>query len=344
VKDSRLVQLYKKLEEKGLGALLITNPHNVFYLINRWVEGWILLAPSGKFFITSPLFGEEVKKEVDDWQIIIWKNHIEKTLDKLLRNLGIKKLGFEASSLSYAEYQKLSELKVSQLVPCEGLVEELRVIKDEDELSSIRRAVQITNLAFAHLENLLKVGITEKEVSIEAAHFFRKKADKEAFPSIVLFGERTSLPHGKPTQRRLREGELVLLDIGAQVEGYCADLTRTIFFGEVDRRWQEIRSMLIQAQEEALREIKPGVKSSQIDKLVRDRVKKSGYLNAFIHNTGHGVGLEVHENPVIAPKSREVLKEGMVFTIEPGVYLAGEGGVRVERMAMVTPEGGRILE
>jgi len=344
VNNYRVAQLCNKLEEKGLGAFLITNPHNIFYLVNREIEGWILLTLSSKFFITSPLFEEEAKGQMKGWQIIIQRNHIEKTLKKLLKELSIKKLGFEAPCLSYEDYFKLSQLKIGRLVPCRGLVESLRMVKNENELSFIKRAAQVTNLAFAYLENLLRVGITEKELSIEAVYFIRRKADKEAFDPIVLFGEKTSLPHGKPTQRKLRSGELVLLDIGARVGGYCADLTKTIFFGKVDQKWQGIYHLLIQAQEEAIKGIRPGVKSSQIDKLVRERIKKANYLDAFIHNTGHGVGVEVHEKPIIGPKSRESLKEGMVFTVEPGVYLPGEGGIRVERMVMVTPDGGRVLE
>jgi len=341
--SNRLTSLKKKLRKKGLDAFFITEPHNVFYLSGIWVEGAVLLTSSNSFFITSRLFEEEARKRLNDWQVVVRKEGTEKTVGGILRKTNVEKVGFEASHLSYRQYRRLAELTRRGLVPCMNLVEDLRLVKDDEELRCIRKAVEVTELTFDHLKNLLEVGMTEREISTEAIYLIRKMADKESFPPIVLFGERTSLPHGIPGERRLREDELVLIDLGAMVEGYCADLTRTIFFGEVEGKWQGIHRLLIQAQEEAINSVKPGMKSSRVDSILRERIKEGGYLDAFIHNGGHGIGLEVHEEPIVGPNSRRILKEGMVFTVEPGVYLPGEGGVRVERMVFVTSNGAEAL-
>lgn len=342
--DSRLSRLQQKLKEKKLDAFLNWEPHNVEYLTGSEVEGKILFTREEKFFITTPLFTEEAKLTLKGWQIVvIQRDSFPAALSRICKKFPGGKIGFEASHLAYEDYCKLSKIKEVGFVPCGQLVEKLREVKDKKELSLMKEAHTLTEAAFDHAEELLESGITEKELSAEITYFLRKSADSEAFSPMVLFGERTSLPHGRPTERRLRKNELVLLDLGAKVGGYCSDLTQTIFFGEVDQKWYRIRDLIRRIQKEAVGRINPGVPCSQIDRLVRKRLKEAGYLNAFLHNTGHGVGLEVHEQPVIGPKSKKILKRGMVITLEPGVYLAGEGGMRRELMVMVTNEGGKIL-
>ena len=341
--DSRLSRLQQKLKKKRLDAFLDWEPHNVEYLTGSRVEGKMLFTPEGKFFITTSLFAEEAKLTLKDWQIVIQRDSFPAALSRICKKFPGRTVGFEASHLSYEEYGKLSRIKEVGFVPCGQLVESLREVKDDKELSLIKEAHTLTEAAFDRAEELLESGMTEKELSAEMVYFLRKSADSEAFPPIVLFGERTSLPHGRPTERRLRENELVLLDLGAKVGGYCSDITKTIFFGEVDQKWYQIRDLISRIQKEAVGKITPGVSCSQIDRLVRKRLKEAGYLRAFLHNTGHGVGLEVHEQPVIGPKSKKILKKGVVITLEPGVYLPGEGGMRGELMVMVTNEGGKIL-
>jgi len=341
--DSRLSRLQKKLKEKKLDAFLNLEPHNVEYLTGSSVEGKLLITGKKKFFIATPLFAEEAKKTLADWQIVIQRDSFPAALSRVCRKFPGRTIGFEASHLSYGEYCRLSKIREVGFVPCPQLVETLRAVKDDHELSLIKEAHTLTEAAFDHAQALLESGITERELSAEIIYFLRKSADSEAFPPIVLFGERTSLPHGRPTERRLRENELVLLDLGAKVGGYCSDITKTIFFGEVDQKWHEIRDLISRIQKEAVGKITPGVSCSRIDRLVRKRLKEAGYLSAFLHNTGHGVGLEVHEQPVIGPKSKEILKTGMVITLEPGIYFPGEGGMRRELMVAVTNKGGKIL-
>ncbi len=341
--NCRLSRLQQKLKENNLFAFLNGEPHNVEYLTGNQVEGKMLFMGKEKFFITTPLFAEEAKLTLEDWQVVIQRDSFPAALSRICKKFPGREIGFEASHLSYEEYGKLSKIEEVGFVPCGQLVEALREVKDDKELSSIEEAHTLTEAAFDHAEELLESGITEKELAVEMVYFLRKFADSEAFPPIVLFGERTSLPHGRPTERRLRENELVLLDLGAKIGGYCADITKTIFFGEVEQRWYQIRDLISRVQKEALDKTNPGVPCSQIDRLVRKRLKEAGYLRAFLHNTGHGVGLEVHEQPVIGPKSKKILKRGMVITLEPGIYLPGEGGMRRELMVLVTNGGGKIL-
>jgi len=343
--EYRLTILRQKIKKEEVEAFLIKERQNVFYLTYCWIEGRILLSDREKFFITTPLFAEEAKSRLlNDWQIVIQKDSFEENIFEICKGLKIKRVGFEASHFSFTEYKKLEEIKEIEWVPLFELIENQRAVKDKKELSWIKKALGVSRSAFDYLESRLEPGITEKDLSIEVINFLRRNADEEAFPPIILFGERTSLPHGRPTERRLKKNEIVLLDLGAKVGGYCSDLTRTIFFGRVKRKWQEIHHLITEVQEEAIKKIKPGVHCSYIDRIIRERIRETGYGEEFLHGTGHGVGLAVHELPSITAKSKGVLKTGMVFTLEPGIYLEGEGGVRIEEMIIVSEEGGKILK
>ncbi len=344
MKDYRLKKVSQVLKERELDSFLITNSCNIFYLTECRAQGAVLITPSERFFFTSPLFSEQAKKNLTDFKIIISRNNFIEPVTEMFKKLNSKKVGFENSYISLNRYEKLRDLnKEVNFISLKNIIEDLRVLKDEKEISLIKNAHSITLRCFDYLKKNLRKGVTERDLSAEAVYFIRKRTDKESFEPIVLFGERTSFPHGIPTQRRLKENELILLDIGAKIEEYCADLTTMVFWGEVPKKWHKIYKLLIEIQEEIIKEIKPGVKSSQIDGMVRERLNKAGYLDAFIHNTGHGVGLEVHERPFISEKSQEELKEGMIFTLEPGVYFPGKGGIRVERMVIVNKTGGKFL-
>jgi len=344
MKNYRLKKVFQFLNEKELDSFLITNPYNIFYLTGSWAQGAVLISPSEQLFFTSPLFSEQTEKNLSDFKIVISRDNFIEPVTKMFKKLDNKKVGFENSYISLNRYEKLKDLnKEVNFIPLKNIIEDLRVLKDEKEISRIKKAHSVTLRCFGHLKKNLRNGVTERDLSAEAVYFFRKMADKESFEPIVLFGERTSLPHGIPTQRKLKENELVLLDIGAKMEEYCADLTTMVFWGEVSEKWHKIYKLLTTIQEEIIKEIKPGIKSSQIDGMVRKKLNKAGYLDAFIHSTGHGVGLEVHERPFISEKSQEELKEGMIFTLEPGVYFPGKGGIRVERMVIVNKTGGKFL-
>lgn len=341
--EHRVAVLRQKIKEEKIDAFLIKEPQNIAYLSHCQIEGEILLSSRDKFFITTSLFAEEAKSRLNGWQIVIQKDSLEKSISEIFKRLRGKKVGFEASHFSFAEYEKLRKIKEVEWVPFSGLIENQRAIKDEEELICIKEAVKVTRAAFAYLENELETGVTEKDISRKAIYFLRENADEEAFPPIVLFGERTSLPHGKPGQKKLEKGELVLLDLGARVEGYCSDLTRTIFLAGIKEKWRQIHHLIVKAQKEVIKTLKPGISCSGIDRMIREEIEGAGYGKNFIHGSGHGVGLAVHELPSITSRSKDILKAGMVFTLEPGIYLEGEGGVRVEDMIVVSEEGGRVL-
>ena len=342
VMRTRERSLKKKIKEEELDGLMITEPHNVFYLTGSRVQGTGLVTQEENFLIVSPVFAEEARIELKGWEIVVHAGRLDEILERTWRKRG-SRLGFETFNLSYDEYQRLSRIENIELIPCRGWVEELRMIKDEAELARMEESTKVAHSAFEYLEGKLKVGVSEKEISQEVACFLRRRSEGEAFPSIVLFGDRTSLPHGRPSERKLKQNEVVLVDLGARVEGYCSDLTRTFFFGQVQRKWKRIFDLVTQVQRQAMEEIKPGVVLSEINEMLKERMEKAGYREAFLHRGGHGIGIDVHEAPFFNPDSKHIFREGMVVTVEPGIYLPGEGGVRVEEMVVVTKRGNRVL-
>ncbi len=334
--------LKKKIKEEELDGLIITEPHNVFYLTGSRVEGTGLVTQEESFLIVSPVFAEEAKRELGGWEIVVHAGRLDEALERTWKKRG-SRLGFETSNLSYDEHQRLSRIKNIELIPCRGWVEELRMTKDEAELARMEESTKVAHSALEYLETKLRVGVSEKEISQEAACFLSKRSEGEAFPSIVLFGDRTSLPHGRPSERKLKQNEVVLVDLGARVEGYCSDLTRTFFFGQVQRKWKRIFDLVTQVQRQVMEEIKPGARSGEINEMLKERMKKAGYREALLHGSGHGIGIDVHEAPFFNPDSKYIFREGMVVTVEPGIYLPGEGGVRVEKMVVVTKRGNRVL-
>jgi len=340
---NRLNKLLVKIGEENLNAFLVTEPYNIFYLIDCWIQGALFLTPSKKFLITSPLYGEEAKPKEKEWEIVIYPHTLEEALKTLKGETKSKKCGFESSHLSYHQYQKIKDNWEGELVPHPHLIEKIRAVKDKGEINLIRDAWRITRSAIDFIKGELRVGVTEKQIYNKVINYIEENSDEISFPPIVLFGERTSLPHGGPTARGLKKNEVVLLDLGAKVKGYCADLTATLFFGSVPDKWFQIEKLVSHAQREGIDSIKPGVKCSQINERVKKIIEDGGYPGAFLHGTGHGVGLQIHEEPFLTFNSEAVLKEGMVITIEPGIYLSGEGGVRLEEMFLVTKEGGKVF-
>jgi len=340
---TRLNKLLVKIKKENLNAFLVTEPHNIFYLINCWMQGALFLTPFKKFLLTPPLYREEVELKGKEWEIVVYHRTLEEALKKVERQTKPKRCGFESSFLSYYQYQRFKENWEGELVPYPHLIEEIRAVKDEKEIDLITDAWRVTKSTIDFLKGELRVGITEKQIFNKAINYIGENSDGISFFPIVLFGERTSLPHGRPTARKLKKNELVLLDLGARVKDYCADLTTTLFFGDVSDKWFQIYKLVSEAQKAGLSKIKPGVKSSQIDESVRKVIEKGGYREAFLHASGHGVGLQIHEEPFLKFNSETVLKEGMVLTIEPGIYLPGQGGVRLEEMFLVTKEGGKVF-
>jgi len=333
------------MREERVDSVLVTDPHNVFYLTDFPVEGNVVLTQEKDFLVVSPIWdniAEDSMADLEGWEVLVHTGGLHESLPKVLGKKTAR-VGFEASTISYSQYRELSKAKGVELVPCRGWVEELRMVKDSRELDRIEQAVKVASAAVEYMRAQLREGISEKELAREVACFIRMRSEGESFPTIVLFGERTALPHGTPSDRKLGENEVVLVDLGTTMGGYCSDLTRTFLFGEGQARWQDIINMLLEVQERVIEEIRPGVSSARIEELWKQMVGSSGYGKGILHRGGHGVGIQVHEGPFLGSTPAQVLKEGMVVAIEPGVYFAGEGGARVEEMVVVTENASRTI-
>jgi len=279
----------------------------------------------------------QIRGELDNW------------LPELASDLQWHELGFEADYLSFAAHHRLSEgIKAKQLnlelIPTTNLVEHLRCIKEPGELELIIKAVELIDAAFEQLRTIIHPGVTEREAAWEIESFLRQNGSEGvAFDPVVASGPNSALPHAKPTERILRSGEAVLIDMGARIGGYCSDFSRTLCLGKADKTLQKIYSVVLEAQLTAIEGIESGMAAAQADQLARGVIQQAGYATAFGHSLGHGVGIAVHELPALSPTSTDCLLDGMVFTIEPGIYLTGSGGVRIEDMVTLDKGKAKVL-
>ena len=352
---SRLQKLRPLITERGLDTLLVSQPENCRYLCGFTGEGHLFISSSHALLITDSRYTEQAKEEASGFEIIQIKGGLSDWLPDLVADFGWHKLGFEANFISYDSYYKLSEaIKTEQLnfelVPTTSLVERLRAIKEPEELELILKAVDLTDAAFEYAKSLIHPGVTEKESAWEIEKFLRQKGSEEVpFDLIVASGPNSALPHAKPTEREIRSGEPVLIDMGAKISGYCSDFSRTLSLRaqrsnlKADKTLQQIYNIVLKAQTTAIEGIESGIDASQADRLARDVIEQAGYGDAFGHSLGHGVGLAVHEFPALASNSRDCLLNGMVFTIEPGIYIPEWGGVRIEDMVILEEGRARVL-
>ena len=294
-------------------------------------------------------YTEQAKGESADFEIIQTKGELRNWLPGLISDCRWHKLGFEANLISYDSYHKLSEaIETKQvnleLVPTTGIVEHLRSIKEPEELDLITKAVELSDVAFEQAKMIIRPGITEKEAAWEIEKFLRQEGSEGTpFEIVVASGSNSALPHARPTEKIIRPGELVLIDMGARISGYCSDFSRTLFLGEADKTLQEIYNIVFKAQTIAIEGVRSGMDASQADKLARSVIEQAGYGEAFGHSLGHGVGLATHELPTLGPSSSDSLADGMVFTIEPGIYLPNQGGVRIEDMVVLENGKPKVL-
>ncbi|HXZ94934.1 MAG TPA: Xaa-Pro peptidase family protein [Dehalococcoidia bacterium] len=349
-KPKRLQKLRASIAEKELDALLISQPENLRYLSGFTDStGWLFISGRNAILATDFIRLEQAKVESPGCEIIKIRQELHDWLPGLVYDLGWHKLAFEANLISYDGYHKLSEaIKTKQinleLVPTTGMVERLRSIKEPEELRFITKAVELADAAFEQAKAMIRPGITEKEIAWEIEKNLRQKGSEGIpFDIIVASGPNAALPHARPAEKTIRSGEPVLIDMGARIGGYCSDLSRTLFSGRANKTFQEIYNIVLKAQTAAIERIESGMDASQADKLSRSVIEQVGYGDAFGHGLGHGVGLAVHEFPRLGLNSSDSLSDGMVFTIEPGIYLAGQGGVRIEDMVTLENGKARVL-
>lgn len=341
----RLARLRATLKRRGLSAALITHLPNV-----RWLCGFsgsagsLLVSARDAVFFSDFRYRAQSRREVRGARLFEYTGGPVEATAAAVRHARVARLGFESERMTVAAHGDLAAaLPGLELVPLRGTVEGLRAVKDAGELALIRRALAIAGRALAGGTRRLA---GKSEVAIASglqAGIRRAGGDDESFPTIVASGPRAALPHGLPTGRLIGGGELVIIDFGVRLNGYCSDTTRTYSPVKWDKKSMEIYRVVLEAQRAALAVIGPGVKGSAVDAAAREVIERAGHGKHFGHGTGHGVGLEVHELPVLSPRSGDTLQPGMVVTVEPGIYLEKFGGVRIEDMVLVTETGREIL-
>ena len=348
--NSRIKNAYNKLAQENLDALIVCCPANISYLLKfPSRDSYLLFSRQKNVYFTDSRYTEEAGRHLGGIAEIKKTNgSVFKAISSACCDLGLKRIGFEERYLPYAEYNKIHEGFKKKgavvLVPTHSLIEEFRQIKDEGEIEKIKKAVKITLLALRFIEDFISAGKKEIEVVAELERFIRYHgADNSAFDIIVASGANSSFPHHIPSEKKIKNNEPVLVDIGIDYMGYKSDLTRVFFLGKITSLAQKIHDIVLQAQERAINKVKPDCPIAGIDKASRQYITQKGYGAFFGHNTGHGIGLEIHEEPHISGNQNSLLRPGMVFTIEPAIYLPRKFGIRIEDMVLVTKKGREIL-
>lgn len=341
----RVERLVKALNSQNLDGLLITNNYNLRYMTGfTGTSGVAVVSQKEAVFITDFRYTEQASKQITGYRIVEHKGTIIEEIAAIVKELGIKSLGFEKDVVSYSMYEAYSKVIPADLVGVTDLIEKIRLVKTEDELKTIKAACQIADETFEHIIQFIKPGKTELEVSNELEFYMRKLgATSSSFDTIVASGVRSALPHGVATDKIIEKGDFVTLDYGALYNGYISDMTRTVAVGEPSEQLKEIYQIVLEAELLGLEKFKPGMTGKEADAICRDYIKEHGYGDAFGHSTGHGIGLEVHEGPGLSFRSNITLEPGMVVTCEPGIYLPGIGGVRIEDDTLITETGNEKL-
>lgn len=343
----RIEKLITKFSQLGFDAVLITSPYNRRYISGfTGSSAYLYISPKRQVLLTDFRYISQGKRQCPDYQVVDYKKAgLIENLETYMKEDGVKVCGFEGQQMTYSEYrifvEKLSGLEWKNIGP---MVEDLRMIKSPEELVLLRRASEIGDEAFTHMLDFIQPGQTEKEIALELEFTMRRLgADGLSFESIIASGLNGALPHARPTDKKIQKGELLTMDFGCIYQGYCSDMTRTIAIGQVSDKLKEIYQVVYRAHMEALNSLRPGRTGKEMDAIARDIITEAGYGEYFGHSLGHSVGLEVHEFPRLSALADEVLEANMMATIEPGIYIEGVGGVRIEDLAVLTEQGAESL-
>lgn len=337
----RIEKIKEHMRGLGIQAALLTNDDNKFYVSGfRSSHFYILLTEKQNYLITDFRYYEMAQQNGGPFEIVKVENP-NGIFDFLKEHFADQVIGIEEGHITYSFYQRLSEcVKPDNLTSLQETVEKVRLIKDEEECAKIAKAASIAELGLAHILKFIKPGVSEQETALELEFFLRTNgAQQLSFDSIIVSGENSSLPHGKPGGRRFQNGDMITMDFGCVWEGYCSDMTRTVALGHVDQERREVYELVKKAQHEASLAVKAGMACKDLDKIAREIITQAGYGEYFDHGLGHGVGLAIHEEPTLNRRSSQILEENMLVTIEPGVYLPGQFGVRIEDLAIVKNDG-----
>ena len=348
----RLQRLRRSMAARKLDAVLIRQPDNRRYLSGYTApdhgiaetSGLLLILRKGpSYLLTDFRFREQAENETDGYEVLLYFDDSLKLLQKLVFDHGLNSLGFESDYTLHSNAESLFDLGGTlsvDMVPLTGFVERLRLIKSEEEIERIRRSVRLNEQVFQNVFNALKDTGTELDIALEIETEMRRHgAEGAAFATIVASGAATSLPHAVPGRRKLARNAPVVIDMGLILEGYCSDMTRSFAFGTADKKYTKLHRLVRQAQLAGMAAVRAGVSGREVDSAARQVLADAGYGEYFGHALGHGVGIAVHEQPRVSSKNRKKLKPGMVITIEPGLYIPGWGGIRLENMVVVREDG-----
>jgi len=334
----RLQNVRAWIRKRKIEGFLVTNLDNVRYLTGfTGSSGMLFVTRKETFFMTDFRYKEQADREVQEAHIIIVRGDAVKTIKTISKKTAIRHLGVE-SSLTYALFHKLSKMNLF-LRPYEGVIERLRAVKDDLELKKIKEAVRRAETAFLQVRPYIKRGVRERAIALRLEEKLKKNGCRHIpFEIIVASGPHAAMPHARPTERIITQGDSVIIDWGGEADGYFSDMTRTVLVrGDNLRQKKRIYQTVLRANKRALACVLPGSSSKDIDCAAREVIKEAGYSQCFGHATGHGVGLQIHELPRITWNKNEIIRENMIFTIEPGIYVPGLGGVRIEDMVLAKP-------
>jgi len=357
IHTARLQRFKKILSKADFDTFMVSVGENRRYLSGFTAEdtqfdesaGVLFITDSRQILATDSRFTLQAESEASLFEVFRYKEGLVQVFAEILGDLHTERLGFESNRVSYAAYRKLTEALQSAdlnvaLVETADLVENLRVIKEASEINSLKKALQIAELAFGRIVSEFKTGMTEREIAWMLEKEMREAgAESLSFPSIVASGPKSALPHAIPGERKIRSGEPLLFDWGAKQDGYCADISRTLFIGRPGQRFEKIYNTVYESQKMAIDAIGPGISGKKVDKIARDHIARNGFGDNFGHGLGHGTGLVVHESPRLGPIKDVELEPGMVVTVEPGIYISDWGGVRIENMVVVREKGAEVL-
>lgn len=330
------------MEKNKIDALLISDVSNIFYLTGfssfstQEREAYLLISKNSNFIFTDGRYSEAVLHKIPHFNLIETKSESPfiKNLSQIIKKGEIDRVGFEETSLSFAEHKEIS--RVVELTPTKWVVDSLRAFKDDEEIETIRKACGIGDLTFEFILGEIKEGISEKELNLTLEAFIKKSGADSSFHPIVAFGTNSSVPHHQSGNTKLKKNQIVLLDFGVKYEGYCSDMTRTVFFGKADSEFRHAYQTVLESQTKAIELLNHKSKIlnlKDVDKSARDHIIKQRYPS-IPHSLGHQIGIDVHEEPRLSPKSKDKVRNGMVFSIEPGIYIPGFGGVRIEDLVL----------
>ena len=337
--NPKLQWLRNKLSSLDMQGMIITNPVNIKYLTGIDAEGVLLITRKENIYITDGRYIEQIQNTISIFDEIVIMNVKDINKDDYENFfLFCENVGFEEDNISYAKYKEyIRKYKINAFIETEGMIEKQRMIKDEEEIQSITKACNITDECFKYILGYIKPYMTEKQIAYEIEEYFKRRTDGLAFDTIVLSGENTSKPHGTPSDRKIQKQDIITIDMGCKVDGYCSDMTRTFFIGPATEEQKTVYELVLKNQNQLAESYKDGASTRQLIKQIESDFKINGY--DLIHSIGHGIGLEIHESPYIINKTDFTLKENMIISNEPGIYVPGKFGIRIEDTTQITKFG-----